>query len=208
MSMAFADWRNDQARSYKRSRARKAVTWGLPAEDIIYVAFVDSITFELPPFPRFHHFPPNRSQTTLTIDDPKFLTLELETSHQQVLIPIQATFWGRSKTCHGIMSLVRHGHCRYFPESLFSDLVQAEDQAKAADKNNYPLSTNGVLWILLVGPYWTVKNFGSFTEAQMTVNFVHQCFCDKRKNMTDNDHIEHPRYVYNLIYKIPILRPE
>ena len=55
-------------------------------------------------------------------------------------------------------------------ESLFHILsFQAENQAKAAYKNGYPLSDNGVQWILLVGPYWVPKMFGPFSEAESTV---------------------------------------
>ena len=46
---------------------------------------------------------------------------------------------------------------------------QAQDQAKAAYKNNYPLSDEGVDWILLIGPYWLPKKFGPFSEAESTV---------------------------------------
>ena len=56
-------------------------------------------------------------------------------------------------------------------KSLFQILsFQAENQAKAAYKNGYPLSGNGIQWILLVGPYWIPKIFGPFSEAQSTVH--------------------------------------
>lgn len=55
--------------------------------------------------------------------------------------------------------------------SLFHILsFQAQNQAKAAYKNSYPLSDDGVDWILLNGPYWPPKKFGPFSEAQ---NIVH-----------------------------------
>jgi len=55
-------------------------------------------------------------------------------------------------------------------ESLFHILsFQAENQAKAVYKNGYPLSGNGIQWILLVGPYWIPKMFGPFSEAESTV---------------------------------------
>lgn len=47
--------------------------------------------------------------------------------------------------------------------------IQAQDQAKAAYKNQYPLREDGVNWILLVGPYWTPEVFGPFSEAESTV---------------------------------------
>jgi len=54
--------------------------------------------------------------------------------------------------------------------SLFHALsFQAQNQAKAAYKNGYPLSDDGVDWILLIGPYWLPKKFGPFSEAQSTV---------------------------------------
>jgi len=54
--------------------------------------------------------------------------------------------------------------------SLFHSLsFQAENQAKAAYKNGYPLSDNGVDWILLIGPYWLPKRFGPFSDAENTV---------------------------------------
>ncbi len=54
--------------------------------------------------------------------------------------------------------------------SLFHSLsFQAQDQAKAAYKNDYPFSHNGVDWILLIGPYWLHKKFGPFSEAESTV---------------------------------------
>ncbi|KAF8470430.1 hypothetical protein DFH94DRAFT_210026 [Russula ochroleuca] len=54
--------------------------------------------------------------------------------------------------------------------SLFHYLsLQAENSAKTAYKNGYPLSDNGVQWILVAGPYWTPKSFGPFSEAESTV---------------------------------------
>ena len=46
---------------------------------------------------------------------------------------------------------------------------QAEDQAKAAYKDDYPLSNKGIHWILLVGPYWMPELFGPFTNAHSSV---------------------------------------
>ena len=55
--------------------------------------------------------------------------------------------------------------------SLFHRLsLQAENQAKAAYKSTFPLSDNGIPWILLVGPYWIPKTFGPFLEAKSTVH--------------------------------------
>ena len=54
--------------------------------------------------------------------------------------------------------------------SLFHVLsFQAQNQAKAAYKNRYPLSDDGIDWILLIRPYWLPKKFGPFSEAQNTV---------------------------------------
>ena len=46
---------------------------------------------------------------------------------------------------------------------------QAQDQAKAAIKGQYPLLGGTVQWILLIGPYWVPVMFGPFTEAELTV---------------------------------------
>jgi len=56
-------------------------------------------------------------------------------------------------------------------ESMFHSLFfQAQNQVKAVYKNGYPLSSNGVQWILLVGPYWMPKKFSPFSEAESTVH--------------------------------------
>jgi hypothetical protein len=47
--------------------------------------------------------------------------------------------------------------------------LQAEHQAKVAYRNGYPLSDNGVQWVLLAGPYWMSKSFGPFSEAENAV---------------------------------------
>jgi hypothetical protein len=39
---------------------------------------------------------------------------------------------------------------------------QAQDQAKAAIKGQYPLLGDTVQWILVVGPYWVPVVFGPF----------------------------------------------
>ena len=58
----------------------------------------------------------------------------------------------------------------YTVATLFHSLsFQAQNQAKAAYKNRYPLSDNGIQWILLAGPYWMPKSFGPFSEAESTV---------------------------------------
>jgi hypothetical protein len=46
---------------------------------------------------------------------------------------------------------------------------QAQDQAKAAIKGQYPLLGGTVQWILLIGPYWVPVIFGPFTEDELTV---------------------------------------
>lgn len=46
---------------------------------------------------------------------------------------------------------------------------QAENRAKAAYKHGFPLSDNGVQWVLLAGPYWMSESFGPFSEAESTV---------------------------------------
>ena len=54
--------------------------------------------------------------------------------------------------------------------SLFHSLsFQAQNQAKAAYKNGYPLSDHGIDWILLIAPYWLPKKFGPFSDAESTV---------------------------------------
>jgi hypothetical protein len=46
---------------------------------------------------------------------------------------------------------------------------QAQDQAKAAIKGEYPMLGDTVRWILLIGPYWVPVVFGPFTEAELSV---------------------------------------
>jgi hypothetical protein len=60
-------------------------------------------------------------------------------------------------------------HTRDVKSTFHTLYFQAENQAKAAYKNGYPLSDNGIQWILLVGPYWIPKMFGPFSEAESTV---------------------------------------
>ncbi|KAH8997400.1 hypothetical protein EDB92DRAFT_1420401 [Lactarius akahatsu] len=45
-------------------------------------------------------------------------------------------------------------------------LFRAENQAKAAYKNNFPLSKKGVQWILLVGPHWLPKTLVRILKQQ------------------------------------------
>jgi hypothetical protein len=76
------------------------------------------------------------------------------------------------KSATGIMaSLPPANSIIHDPELVlqFHDLsFQAEDQAKAAYKNGYPLSDKGITWILLIGPYWLPKTFGPFSEDEST----------------------------------------
>lgn len=61
------------------------------------------------------------------------------------------------------------------PESIISNrdliatfhwlYIQAQNQAKASYRNDYPLASDGIWWILLVGPYWMPSKFGPFSEA-------------------------------------------
>ena len=54
--------------------------------------------------------------------------------------------------------------------TLFHQLsLQAENNAKTAYEKQFPLSDNGIQWILLVGPYWTPKSFGPFSADESTV---------------------------------------
>lgn len=54
--------------------------------------------------------------------------------------------------------------------STFSRLeTQARNQAKAAMKNDFPISGNTVDWILLVGPYWKPITFGPFTGPELDI---------------------------------------
>lgn len=46
---------------------------------------------------------------------------------------------------------------------------QAQDQAKAASKGQYPILGGTVQWILLIGPYWVPVVFGPSAEAGLTV---------------------------------------
>jgi hypothetical protein len=65
------------------------------------------------------------------------------------------------------------------PQSLLTDTdvkfafralsFQAQNQAKAAYKNGYPLSNNEIQWILLIRPYWSPKTFGPFSESEFMV---------------------------------------
>lgn len=47
--------------------------------------------------------------------------------------------------------------------------LQAQNQAKAAYRNDYHLANDGIWWILLVGPYWKPYKFGPFSEAELGV---------------------------------------
>jgi hypothetical protein len=46
---------------------------------------------------------------------------------------------------------------------------QAQDQAKAAVKGHYDLAGGTVIWLLMIGPYWTPVEFGPFEPEELSV---------------------------------------
>ncbi|KAF8545855.1 hypothetical protein OG21DRAFT_1374837, partial [Imleria badia] len=55
-----------------------------------------------------------------------------------------------------------------FKLAFRSIYLQAQDKAKAAFKTQYRLSTEGVDWVLMLGPYWTPTVLGPFSDAELT----------------------------------------
>jgi hypothetical protein len=162
--------------NYRKKLAQKAVT-GCPVEDIVYAVFVDMITFHKTPPPRFTIYPQmslkwkpeddrNRRSEVPDIGIGNFTPAGMSP-------PFKLRCGVEAKRAIEIMSSLPN------PDSIKADhrvtvafhklYFQAEDQAKAAYKNDYPLSNKGIHWILLVGPYWTPELFGPFTEAQSSV---------------------------------------
>ncbi|KAI9453196.1 hypothetical protein HD554DRAFT_2043438 [Boletus coccyginus] len=139
--------------TYQRKLAEKAVT-GLPSGGVVYAVFTE------------------------------FATLRQQ-RHRFIIYPQMSLKWNpedqqgrRSEVGLGNFTLpgshpnfkLRCGVEAKDLRNHFHTLsFQAEDQAKAAYKNKYPLSDSGVQWILLAGPYWTPKTFGPFSEAKSSV---------------------------------------
>jgi hypothetical protein len=153
--------------NYKRNLAKKAVA-GLPVEDIVYAVFVDIITLYKTPPARFTIYsqmslkwkPADAKDRCSEVPDvgignftgpgfnPPFkLCCRVKAKHA---IPIMSDL-PNPTVIRGHKDLALVFHKLYF---------QAKDQAKATYKNHYPLSEEGVQWILLVGPYWTLERLG------------------------------------------------
>ena len=171
--------------SYKRNLAQVAVT-GHPPEAIVYGVFTEFVMSHKIPLSRFVLSP----QLSLKWKPEGDEDLEVLHTDQRAEIPDfgigHYTLPGSNpplKLRCGVeikravvemdtlpmpppYSLINNWNVMSAFHGLY---FQALDQAKAAYKNDYPLCEDGVYWILLVGPYWTVERLGPFTEAQMTV---------------------------------------
>lgn len=161
---------------FMKNLARIAVT-GRPREDIVYGVFSDFVILHKIPLTRFTIYPQmslkwkpgDESDWRCEVPDigignfalpgalPSFkLRCGVEVKrpiHKMISLP----------TPH---SLIRDRDVLAAFHSLY---FQAEDQAKAAYKNDYPLRHDGIHWILLIGPYWTPQLFGPFSEAENPV---------------------------------------
>lgn len=164
-----------QQRNYWQNVSLQA-TEGLPSEDLVYAVFSDSIiTLKTPPHRFSLHsqmrlkWKPNVARDR-RYEAPDFGIINYDASSPS---SFRLRLGAEAKAAIKIMegtpdpSTIKN---RTDVEEAFSVLRwQAEDQAKTAIKNELPLQGSVVDWILLVGPYWMVKRFGPFSEAQLTV---------------------------------------
>jgi len=160
---------------YQRRLTQKAVT-GLPTEDILYAIFHEFATlhqqgrrFAIYPQMNLKWKPHDTRDRRSEVPDFGLgnFTLPVTIPTFKLRCGVEAK-WAIEK----MTSLPSANAIKSDPdvESMFHSLsFQAQNQAKAAYKNGYPLSPNGVQWILLVGPYWMPKTFGPFSEAESTV---------------------------------------
>ncbi|KAH9031933.1 hypothetical protein EDB85DRAFT_1890948 [Lactarius pseudohatsudake] len=166
--------------TYQKNLAQKAVL-GHPREDILYAILIDFLALHQVPLRRFTIYPQMNLKwnpadhndrrfeipdfglvnfTSPNTNPPFKLRCGVEVKRSLEIMsnlppPVLLT------TNYTVMTLF---HCLYF---------QAQTQAKAAYKNSYPLTNDGVQWILVVGPYWLPKIFGPFSEAELGVRNKH-----------------------------------
>jgi hypothetical protein len=161
---------------YQNRLAQKAVT-GLPREEILYAIFNEFATlhqgqrrFAVYPQMDLKWKPQDPQDRRSEVPDFGLGNFTLPGTNQpkfKLRCGVEA-----KRASHIMASLPPASEIMSNPDvaSMFHTLsFQAQNQAKAAYKNGYPLSPNGVQWILLIGPYWTPKTFGPFSEAESTV---------------------------------------
>lgn len=166
-----------QTHQYQRNLALKAVT-GLPKEDVLYAIFADFLALHQKPHFRFTIYPQmslswkpeNRHDRRVEVPDfglgsftlpgttVPFFKLRCGVEAKRA-IETMANL-PSAQTMRSAYKIRSHFQALYF---------QAQDQAKAAYRNHYPLSNDGVWWILLLGPYWTPVKLGPFSEAELGV---------------------------------------
>lgn len=161
---------------YLRNISRKAVDDN-PKEDVAYAVFVEFLGQHKTPAERFVIYsrlslkwkPDIKEDRRLEIPDlgvGNFTTVG-------VTPPFKLRFGVEAKRAIEEMkglppasSIINIDEVRAAFHTLY---FQAQDQAKAAIKGQYPLLGGTVQWILLIGPYWVPVEFGPFTEAELTV---------------------------------------
>jgi hypothetical protein len=162
--------------TYQRNLALKAVR-GFPKEDTLYAIFNDFLALHQRPLRRFTIYPQMNLKWKPTDQQDRRSEIPdvgLGNFMPPGIFPFFKLRCGiEAKRAIRVMSDLPP------PESLMtaSDVMsafhtlffQAQNQAKAAYKNKYPLSNDGIQWILLVGPYWLPRTFGPFSEPESTV---------------------------------------
>ncbi|KAN0141512.1 hypothetical protein V8E53_000757 [Lactarius tabidus] len=162
--------------TYLSNLALRAVV-GLPREDILYAIITHFLVLHQKPSHRFTIYPQmtlkwkptDQSDQRAEIPDIGLGTFTLPGSS-----PLFKLRCGvEAKRAVEIMQQLPK------PESILSEYdvvsafykldLQAQNQAKAAYRNNYPLANDGIWWILLVGPYWIPSKYGPFSEAELSV---------------------------------------
>lgn len=161
---------------YMRNISRKAVD-NNPKEDVAYAVFVEFLGRHKTPFERFVIY----SQLSLkwkpdVKEDRRLEIPDLGVGNFTAvgaMPPFKLRFGVEAKRAIEEMkglpppsSIINNNEVRVAFHTLY---FQAQDQAKAAIKGQYPLLGGTVQWILLIGPYWVPVIFGPFTEDELTV---------------------------------------
>ena len=148
-----------------------------PKEDIVYAVFVEFLGRHKTPLERFVIY----SQLSLkwkpdVKEDHRLEIPDLGVGNFTavgVMPPFKLRFGVEAKRAieeiKGLplpSSIINNTEVRVAFHTLY---FQAQDQAKAAIKGQYPLLGGTVQWILLIGPYWVPVIFGPFTEDELTV---------------------------------------
>jgi len=160
---------------YMRNISRKAVD-DTPKEDVVYAVFVEFLGPHKTPLERFVIYSQLSLKWKPDVKEDRCSEIpDLGVGNFAVgaMPPFKLRFGVEEKRAIEEMrglpppsSMINNNAVRFAFHSLY---FQAQDQAKAAIKGQYPLLGGTVQWILLIGPYWVPVVFGPFAEAELTV---------------------------------------